>query len=97
MLWFFVLSRFLPANRYPLRPKRLWVVWTFGHAGLVGRTVVIPGQAEGLSPEPMNTVPAGRVVREWLRPVWSAVVMGSGLGPRGRPEMAAAVPADPWR
>ena len=57
--------------------------------GSLGTTIVIPGQTEGLNPEPMNTNGDRRVAAQSRTFLFEPVVMGSGLTPPGRPGMTA--------
>jgi hypothetical protein len=55
-------------------------------------SAVIPGHRAAMSPEPMNTVGAGKGLTIARRLAPSVVVMGSGLAPAARPGMTAVVP-----
>jgi hypothetical protein len=51
---------------------------------------VIPGQAAGLSPEPMTTtVETGPRTAPFSHSMYASMFTGSGLAPAGRPGMTA--------
>jgi hypothetical protein len=54
-----------------------------------GGTIVIPGQAKGLSPEPMNTEASRAVADLAVLDPLPPVFMGSGLVASRRPGMTA--------
>lgn len=55
-------------------------------------TIVITGQAAGLSPEPMNTDDALVMLRLWVLDLVPPAFMGSGLAALPRPGMTAMRP-----